>query len=167
MQSDCYGCLISGDARWIVIVIFPFAVFGAAIASAYLVQHSRVRFVRRYLGLAVPGAAVFLTMMGLLILITSPPYPYSPLRLSAEPFTWPPGCPARRLKYDDVVPLACANSTNALPMDLVVKHGFPSRVRSSRTYYRLGNDAIYLTCNYWNDTCRVNRVEKDVFVVSR
>lgn len=86
---------------------------------------------------------------------------YPNLRVEAEPFRWPRGCPPQAYAYLQEVPKVCAvhhyRIRNATELGLLT-------TGKNTRWYRLGDDALLLACFRLGDDCEVRETVPGKFV---
>ena len=89
---------------------------------------------------------------------------FTGMKIAAAPFVWPDGCPRVQYLNGAAVPRACADKANemARPQD----SGLPGNGSRAKQWYRVGNDALMLSCGWGRGACRVYSRAPNKFVVS-
>ena len=81
----------------------------------------------------------------------------------AAPYVWPAGCPQREYKKFDQIPSACA--ADQYSMGGGQNYGFYSGHKGGTNYFRIGNDAIDISCKFYNPyDCTAFTKYKNAFV---
>jgi hypothetical protein len=166
MLSGCVRCVLPGTPgvalKFAILPLFLLSMgTGLAAASRFKERAARSKTV------AIAALLSCLLFVAIPIFLVSdwPAPRYSPLVITgAGAFDWPVGCAKKIYNVGDAIGIACKEPRNALPRRLVLDHAFPDTItRGDRTYYRIGSDAVLPACIYFNNTCTVRRVQRDVF----
>jgi hypothetical protein len=91
---------------------------------------------------------------------------YQNPHIAAGPFSWPAGCPPHQYRSVESIPIECAVEANALPHKFTHEHGFHAAYHGYFTFYRVGNDAIAITCPSTRSGCSVKQIYRNVFQVT-
>lgn len=143
-----------------MVLILP-AILGVVFLIARIVNSEKARV--RLIVLSCP-ATVILFFYVPIFLSSDWPASYSPLVLHEGPFTWPPGCAPQQYSEGETISISCHDYKNVVPRKLAYDHGFRGLIGwKEKEYFRVGSDALNLQCNYFNETCTVFYVERNVF----
>lgn len=113
---------------------------------------------------------IFAIAAAAVTLLVRPRY-YDGTKIAAAPFAWPTGCSARTFRVGDRLPNACFDRFQMLSHQWIKEHGL--RLKGSRglkgrrgktVYHRIGNDAVESLCVFWENTCKVRVIYRNVFV---
>ena len=154
-----------------VIVVISFLFAKRAVADA---QQRRVNAVDASFMLVALACTIGFSVGGVLMAYhyVPPSGPFVNPHLKVEAFVWPNGCLESKKgyakKYGDTerIPRACFPDNNLFPDWR--KYGFPSSGgKRADPYYRLGNDAVAVSCPdsiFTTETeCVIDRAVFDVF----
>jgi len=83
-------------------------------------------------------------------------YAFQNPHIQATPYIWPRGCAPRQYHDDDRISWSCVAESNRF--DDAYKYGFVLG-HGSAGYYRVGNDAVLITCGFRKDCEAENVVE--------
>ena|SRR5436190_2886276 len=118
------------------------------------------------------GGRRFLLSLGLVVISSiygtlHPEPPYDGSKIVAGRFAWPEGCPHRDFRPGDRLPHSCFDRFQKISPKWARAHHLKVRrssKSSSRSYYRVGNDAVEDFCIVWEDDCLAGNVYRSVFI---
>jgi hypothetical protein len=106
-------------------------------------------------------AVLALAICALLTVVAIIERPFVNPKITAESFVWPKGCEEKEYNDGQIISPQCQQDKYYIGKGR--EYGWD---RAPGGYYRLGNDAIQITCKIYDvNSCVVNRIIRNVFVV--
>ena len=114
----------------------------------------------------IKALAVFAIAIAVVRLVSSPSN-YDGSKIAAGTFPWPDGCQPRRYERGVRLPKPCFDRFQKLSHSWIKSHGLKldRNGRGKTTYHRIGNDAVDGMCVAWENSCTIQMLYPDMFVV--